>query len=209
MTGPTLAELDWGRGLSPPFGDRSDEHRGAAPSDERLSLDRSLSNGSLVRPGASCGRHCELRNTHTLMFGKAICHVSTIASGACAPPSSPTYPDRRPARSASQRAYSFQEAASADFSQHCRIWVYQPCTRRWFRRGNRRAWPLGCCPDAWAHRARPALLRRHPAPLTFASRNFSPTSSGVCFFPFLSIFLVHSKIGFEPLCRGTDRIGIL
>lgn len=31
MTGPTLAELDWGRGLSPPFGDRSDEHRGAAP----------------------------------------------------------------------------------------------------------------------------------------------------------------------------------
>jgi hypothetical protein len=53
MTGPTLAELDWGRGLSPPFGDRSDEHRGAAPSDERLSLDRSLSNDSLVRPGAS------------------------------------------------------------------------------------------------------------------------------------------------------------
>ncbi len=86
MAGPIQAELGWGRGLGPPFGGRSDEHRGAVPSDEGLCPVRSVSKGSLVRPGVSSGRLCAFGNSQTSMFEKAICHVISYASGAGAPP---------------------------------------------------------------------------------------------------------------------------
>jgi hypothetical protein len=55
---PFVTELDWDWGLSPPLGDRSDEHRKVVPSDEGLSLDRSVRNAGLVRLGVFCGRDC-------------------------------------------------------------------------------------------------------------------------------------------------------
>jgi hypothetical protein len=82
------AELDWDRGLCPPFGGRSDEHRKAELSDERLCLERDVSNDSPVRPGASRGRRSAVRNSHIPLFEKAICHVIIIASGAGVPSSS-------------------------------------------------------------------------------------------------------------------------